>query len=740
MSLGVSEEHEALHGAARRFLEARCPPSVPRALLDGPDQAVGLPPFWDELAGLGWLGLHLPEAVGGSGYGLAEVAVVLEELGRAVAPGPFLATVLASAAIWHGGTGGSNAGLLRDLADGSVVGTLVPPDLSDLHSEERADGSLKVWGTARPVLNGPEAAIMVAPAGGHWVILDASALAVEPLAGLDPTRRLGSVTVADALVPAERRLAGLDHELARDLMATLVAAECAGLASWCLATAAEYAKVREQFGRPIGQFQGVKHRCADMLISVEQARCAAWDAALALDTALGAAGNGEGTAADREQASLAASIAGALGPSAGLRCAKDCIQVLGGVGFTWEHDAHLYLKRATALHQLLDTSRWRARAATAALAGTRRHLRLELPEGAEALRDEVRAFAEAVAGLDRDERRRRLAESGYLVPHWPQPWGRSAGALEQLVIDQELDRARIRRPHLGVGAWAAPTIVAHGTVEQQERWVRPTLAGQLNWCQLFSEPGAGSDLASLTTKAVRVAGGWLLSGQKVWTTLAREADWGICLARTNPDVPKHLGITYFLVDMRSEGIDIRPLRELTGQAMFNEVFLTDVFVPDECVVGPVDGGWALARTTLANERVAMGSGSSFGGGLEAVLALISSRPELAHDPLVLDQTGALLADAQSVALLGLRTAARAVRGGQPGPESSVRKLLGVEHDQAVQEFGLALLGPEGATTEGPAAQWAYGFLANRCLTIAGGTSEIQRNVIAERLLGLPRDP
>jgi alkylation response protein AidB-like acyl-CoA dehydrogenase len=738
MSLGVSEEHEALHASARRLLEARCPPSVPRALLETPDQVAALPPFWEELAGLGWLGLHLPEEVGGSGYGLAEVAVVLEELGRAMAPGPFLATVLASAAIWRGSAADSNASLLRGLADGSVVGTMVLPELSDLRAEEQADGTLRVSGTAQPVPNGLEASVMVAPAGDSWIILDlspatvGSPVTVGPLASLDPTRRLGTVTIEGAVVPPERRLPRLDHELARDLIATLVAAECAGLASWCLDTASEYAKVREQFGRPIGQFQAVKHRCADMLIAVEQARCAAWDAALALDAAL--------DPERRKEASLAASIAGSLGPRAALRCAKDCIQVLGGVGFTWEHDAHLYLKRATALRQLLDSTRWRARAAAAALAGTRRTLRLELPPEAEALRQEVRAFAESIAGLDRAERRRRLAESGYLVPHWPQPWGRSAGAVEQLVIDQELDRARIRRPHLGVGAWAAPTIVAHGTLEQQERWVRPTLLGELNWCQLFSEPGAGSDLASLATKAARTAGGWLLSGQKVWTTLAKEADWGICLARTNPDVPKHLGITYFLVDMRSEGIDVRPLRELTGQAMFNEVFLTDVFVTDDCVVGPVNGGWPLARTTLANERVAMGSGSSFGGGVEAVLALIASRPDLARDPIVLDQTGGLLADAQSVALLGLRTAARALRGGQPGPESSVRKLLGVEHDQAVQEFGLALLGPQGATTEGPAGQWVYGFLANRCLTIAGGTSEIQRNVIAERLLGLPRDP
>ena len=266
------------------------------------------------------------------------------------------------------------------------------------------------------------------------------------------------------------------------------------------------------------------------------------------------------------------------------------------------------------------------------------------------------------------------------------------------MIDQELRRVKIRVPHLAVGAWAAPTIAAHGSPEQQERWVRPTLLGEIAWCQLFSEPEAGSDLAALTTTATRADGGWLLNGQKVWTSMAKEADWGICLVRTNPQAPKHLGITYVIVDMRSPGIDIRPLREMTGLEMFNEVFFDDVFVPDDCVIGEVDGGWPLARTTLANERVSMGSGSSFGGGIEALLGLVGERLEhkqLDADALLLDQLGGLVAEAHSVAVLGLRSTQRSVSGAKPGPEASVRKLLGVEHDQRTQELGLALLGPGG---------------------------------------------
>jgi alkylation response protein AidB-like acyl-CoA dehydrogenase len=400
----------------------------------------------------------------------------------------------------------------------------------------------------------------------------------------------------------------------------------------------------------------------------------------------------------------------------------------------------LYLRRATVLQHLLPgRAAARRRMAGAVAAGARRSLTIDLPPEAEPGRIEVQEFLDELRRADKREWRARLADAGYLAPHWPRPWGRDASPVEQLAIDEELAAARVRRPHLQVAAWVLPTLVEHGTADQQLRFVGPSLRGEISWCQMFSEPGAGSDLASLSTRATRVPGGWSLTGQKMWTTMAREADWAICLARTDPDAPRHDGLGCFLVDMTTPGIDVRPLRELTGLAMFNEVFLTEVFVPDDCLVGGPTDGWLCARTTLANERVSMGSGSSFGPGVTALvdLARTVGRDD---DPLVLDRLGALAVDAHALAVLGVRTTLRALQGGQPGPEASVRKLAGAEHEQAVQEAGLELLGPEAAISDGPGGAWLAGFLGNRALSIAGGTSEIQRNVIAERLLGLPKDP
>ncbi|HET6949709.1 MAG TPA: acyl-CoA dehydrogenase [Acidimicrobiales bacterium] len=729
MSIAIGEDHLALLAVARRFTAERCPPAAARVAMDAVEAGTEtLPPFWDELAGLGWLGLAVPESDGGQGAGYTELAVVLEELGRAVAPGPVLPTV------WAAALAGGAPQLRADLAAGRRVAAVA---LDGTLRARDAEGALSVTGSTGPVLGGTLAAAVVVPVAiageERWAVVevaDGEGATAAVLPALDQTRGLARLDLVDA--PATP-LAGLTRDRVEAVGAVLGAAECAGGAAWCVDVAATYARERRQFGRPIGQFQAVKHRCADMLVRLEQVRALAWDGAAALD----------GPDPDGPEAALAVAAAGSVAFDAYAAVAKDCIQVLGGIGFTWEHDAHLYLRRALALRQLFGAGAWRAAAARGALGGARRRLGLDLPDDAGPPDDEIRAVVAEVAALAREQRRGRLADTGLLVPHWAPPWGRGAAPAEQLVIDRELRRAGVRVPHLQVGAWAAPTIAVHGTPEQQERWVRPTLHGEITWCQLFSEPGAGSDLASLTTRATRTEGGWLLTGQKVWTTMAAEADWGICLARTNPTAPKHLGITYFVVDMATRGIDVRPLRELTGLAMFNEVFLDDVFVPDDCVIGEVDGGWPLARTTLANERVSMGSGSSFGGGIEALLGLVAERTgdgQAPLDALLLDALGALVAEAHSVAAIGVRATARSLRGEVPGAEASVRKLLGVEHDQRTQELGLLLLGPDGATTDGVAGQWTFGFLANRCLTIAGGTSEIQRNVIGERLLGLPRDP
>ncbi|WP_215727623.1 acyl-CoA dehydrogenase family protein [Nocardioides piscis] len=258
------------------------------------------------------------------------------------------------------------------------------------------------------------------------------------------------------------------------------------------------------------------------------------------------------------------------------------------------------------------------------------------------------------------------------------------------------------------------------------------------WCQLFSEPGAGSDLAALRTRADKVDGGWRVNGQKVWTSGAREADFGILLARTDPDAPKHRGLSYFLLDMTSPGLDVRPLRELTGEALFNEVFLDDVFVPDDMLVGAPGDGWRLARTTLANERVSLSHSSSLGAGGETLLA--AARSAGTADAQRRTLLGKILCDAQSGALFGLRSAIRSVSGSQPGAESSVAKLIGVAHTQELWETAMEWQGSEvlhDAPERGSATWW---FLNSRNLSIAGGTTDVQLNIIGERILGLPRDP
>ncbi len=657
------------------------------------------------LAQLGIFGVALPEECGGAGGTVDDLCAMVDEAAAALVPGPVATTAVATLVVPS-----SHAELLEALASGERTAGLA------LSAELNSDGG-RASGTAEFVLGADAGGVLLLPAGDHFLLVDATAdgVTVEPLTPTDFSRPLARVVLADA--PAE--VLPVSRRRVEDLAATVQAAEAAGLARWTLQTATEYAKVREQFGKPIGSFQAIKHMCAEMLLRSEQVAVAAGDAANAANDS------------DDPQLSIAAAVAAAAGIEFAKANAKDCIQVLGGIGITWEHDAHLYLRRAYGISQFLGgASRWLRRVAALTQQGVRRELHIDLAS-VEHLQPEIAAAVAEVAAQPEEKRQIALAEAGLQAPHWPPPYGRAASPAEQLLIDREMAAAGVERPDLVIGWWAAPTILEHGSTEQIERFVPPTLSGELFWCQLFSEPGAGSDLASLRMKAVRAEGGWKLTGQKVWTSRANWAQYGVCLARTDPDAPKHKGITYFLIDMSSPGIDVRPLREITGEDLFNEVFFDDVFVPDEMVVGEVNDGWRLARTTLANERVAMAHGTALGNPMEEVVRTVAT---LELDPTVQDRLGRLIVAAQVGSLLDQRIAQLAVGGADPGPQASARKLIGVRYRQALSEFRMDLSEGAGVVQNQP----VHDFLNVRCLTIAGGTEQILLTMAGERLLGLPR--
>jgi 3-oxochol-4-en-24-oyl-CoA dehydrogenase len=351
---------------------------------------------------------------------------------------------------------------------------------------------------------------------------------------------------------------------------------------------------------------------------------------------------------------------------------------------------------------------------------------------------------------------RQLAEAGYVVPHWAPPFGLDADPLSQLMIDEELRAAGVRRPinPIGIG-WAGPTLMYAGTDEQKERWLWSLLSGEEFWCQLFSEPGAGSDLAALTTRAERDGDSYVINGQKVWNSFAHIAKWGILLARTDGAAAKHQGISYFVCPMDSPGIEVRPLIDMTGEHAFNEVFFTDVRIPADHLIGAENGGWELAKVTLGNERVSLsGEGALWGMGPTAddLVDLVRGAGG-APDVTLRDRLVSVWVESQILRVLRLRMVSAVLAGKVPGAEASVRKAIADAHGQHVMDVARDLAGPfamlsgtgpvGGWGPDGAAmgdATWSRGFLYAPALTVGGGTSEVQRNIVAEKVLGLPRDP
>ena len=363
---------------------------------------------------------------------------------------------------------------------------------------------------------------------------------------------------------------------------------------------------------------------------------------------------------------------------------------------------------------------------------------------------------------------RELAEAGYVAPHWPPPWGLGADPIHQLIVDDELRAAGVRRPTnpIGIG-WAGPTLLYAGTEAQQQRYLFPLLSGAEFWCQLFSEPGSGSDLASLATRAVRDGDEFVLNGQKIWTSGAQHASFGILIARTDPDLPKHKGISYFICPMDAPGIEIRPITEMTGGHTFNEVFLTDVRIPADNLVGDLNDGWRLAKVTLGNERVSLSTGGVLWGNGPTAIELIESIrerwPAGVTDAHLRQRVAEVYTEHRLLDLIRLRTLTAALKGEQPGPEASIRKILADEHGQHVMGLARDMVGASAMLTGGDGTDafvpgtdskglgpekpegglmhpgWYDGFMFSQALTIGGGTGDVQRNIVAERVLGLPHD-
>lgn len=731
MSIAITPEHYELADSVRSLVARVAPSEVLHAALESPVE--NPPPYWQAAAEQGLQGVHLAESVGGQGFGILELAVVLAEFGYGAVPGPFVPSAIASALI---AAHDPQAKVLAELATGAAIAAYA---LDSGLTATRHGDVLVIRGEVRAVPAAAQASVLVLPVAiesrDEWVVLRNDQLEIEAVKSLDPLRPIAHVRANAVDVSDDALLSNLTMTTAHALMSTLLSAEAVGVARWATDTASAYAKIREQFGRPIGQFQAIKHKCAEMIADTERATAAVWDAARALDDA------GE-SSSDVE---FAAAVAATLAPATAQRCTQDCIQVHGGIGFTWEHDTNVYYRRALMLAACFGRgSEYPQRVVDTATTAGMRPVDIDLDPSTEKLRAQIRAEVAALKAMPREPRTVAIAEGGWVLPYLPKPWGRAASPVEQIIIAQEFTAGRVKRPQIAIATWTVPSIVAFGTDNQKQRLLPPTFRGDIFWCQLFSEPGAGSDLASLATKATRVDGGWRITGQKIWTTGAQYSQWGALLARTDPSAPKHNGITYFLLDMKSEGVQVKPLRELTGKEFFNTVYLDDVFVPDELVLGEVNRGWEVSRNTLTAERVSIGgSDSTFLPTLGEFVDFVRDyRFEGQFDQVARHRAGQLIAEGHATKLLNLRSTLLTLAGGDPMAPAAISKLLSMRTGQGYAEFAVSSFGTDAVIgdTERLPGKWGEYLLASRATTIYGGTSEVQLNIIAERLLGLPRDP
>lgn len=739
MTLGLSPEQQELSDAVAQFAARHAPIATTREGFD--DLAAGrIPAWWDALVANGFHAVHLPEDLGGQGGGPIDAACVLESAGKSLLPGPLLPTVTAGAVALLAEPTPAAESFLRDLASGATAAIVLP----DADLSARLDGGRWLVTGASQVTQGVCAARTIL-VGAHsddgdvvWLLVDPenAAATVEPVTGTDLVADAGILRLDGYRAAEPEVLSGVDPERARCVAVGLVASTMAGIAQWCVEAVTAHLRIREQFGKVIGTFQALQHNAAMLLINSELATAAAWDAVRAVDESL-------------DQHRLAAAGAATIAVSPIPDLVLDALTMLGAIGFTWEHDMHLYWRRAISLAGSIGpANRWARRLGELACTQTR-DMSVNLGDAESEFRTWVAETLDAALQLRNDKpaphgdyadqasgpQRTLIADAGLMAPHWPAPWGVGADPLKQLIIDEEFaKRPGLVRPSLNIAEWILPSVMAAAPKELQEKIIPPTQRGEIHWCQLFSEPGAGSDLASLTTRATKVDGGWRISGHKIWTSLAQYADLGALLARTDPEASKHRGIGYFILDMRSSGIEIQPIKTATGQAHFNEVFLNDVFVPDEMLLGGPTDGWSLAIATMAEERSAISGYVKFDRAI--ALRRLAARPGPDRDD-ALRELGELDAYTNAIRALGVRETIRLLDGQASGPASSIAKVAMNVLLRRTFQATLQLTG-QVAMVDDPDAAVVEPYLHLPAELIGGGTREIQLNIIAQMILGLPR--
>tara|TARA_B100000315_G_scaffold260255_1_gene320370 strand:+ start:634 stop:2991 length:2358 start_codon:yes stop_codon:yes gene_type:complete len=771
MDFEFNEEHSLFREQLRRFLSEQVGFGETRNLLDG--NAVISELTWDGLVEMGITAISIPEEYGGLGLDPLFMCVAAEELGRVCASVPFSSSIYGAAEVINlFGTDAQKQAYLPQLAVGKTIGTWAFSENSLPDSPENIKcrhGSAGLVGVKLPVFDGVLADIAIILSADETdnekvalliVDLKQDAVNIKPLNSVDNSRPISQIEFSNAAYEILGGPATIDGWAKyQDLLnraAVYTAFEQIGGADSALEMARDYALERKTFGRQIGSYQAIKHKLADAYVKIALAKVNALYAAKMIE-------------AESDEVAISAAATRIAASDAYSYTAKENIQTHGGMGMTWEADPHLHYRRAKVLELSLGAHSWNSKLVSELIrqpAPNRREKKIshfDNPEHAEFrrnaqawLNENLPAFEKKHPGdslsyeqtLERSKAWQLLKfEAGYAGIFVPKEYGGGGlSFVEEIIFRQEQGKLDVPLDFFFIGnALTVPVLLMYAAEEIKAKLIPEILSGRDVWCQLFSEPGAGSDLAGIRTKSTKSGENWIVNGQKIWNSLAHIADRAILVTRSNPDVPKHKGLTFFHCSMKSEGVDARPIIQMSGEPDFGEVFLDDVVVPDSYRLGEEGDGWKVAMSTLMYERFDTGEipGPSLDKFVDLVKELeVSGRPAIEND-LIKSQLANWYVQSKGIEYTRLSALSALSRGEQPGPEMSIGKLVSASKMQNVAALAMSLQDGAGLVRDPDislqAAVFQESWLFSPGFRIAGGTDEILRNIIAERVLGFPQE-